>query len=95
MCLSIILAPPSRQLEVTFLDVDLPSLNPVTGECNADYLEVGGTKFCGTFQNRVGKWRLEKDLASSLPHITTRGRQLKGVYLPLKRSHRVFLFMFQ
>ncbi|XP_050733505.1 uncharacterized protein LOC127007040 isoform X2 [Eriocheir sinensis] len=40
-------------LEVTFVDVDLPFLDPVTSQCNADYLEVGGTKFCGTFQNRV------------------------------------------
>lgn len=45
----------TQQLEVTFVDVDLPFLDPVTSECNADYLEVGGTKFCGTFQNRVGK----------------------------------------
>ncbi|XP_063875785.1 cubilin-like isoform X2 [Scylla paramamosain] len=41
------------RLEVNFLSVDLPSQDPVTNECIGDYVNVDGTKFCGTFQNRI------------------------------------------
>lgn len=61
----------TQQLQVTFVDVDLPSLDPVTSECNSDYLEVGGTRFCGTIQNRVGKWCAKEDLLKPLSHVHT------------------------
>ncbi|XP_066975955.1 cubilin-like [Macrobrachium rosenbergii] len=40
-------------LQVTLIDVDLPDLDPLTGQCLGDYLDIGGTKICGTVQGRV------------------------------------------
>lgn len=38
---------------MTLIDVDLPDLDPLTGQCLGDYLDIGGTKICGTVQGRV------------------------------------------
>ncbi|XP_068201168.1 uncharacterized protein [Palaemon carinicauda] len=40
-------------LQVNLIDVNLPDLDPLTGQCLGDYLDIGGTKICGTFQGRL------------------------------------------
>ncbi|KAG7158379.1 Cubilin-like 8 [Homarus americanus] len=40
-------------LQVTFVDLDLPTRDTNTGECTGDYLDVDGTRFCGSFKGSL------------------------------------------
>ncbi|XP_047496480.1 uncharacterized protein LOC125044078 [Penaeus chinensis] len=40
-------------IQVEFTDMQVGAPDAATGECPGDYIDVAGTKFCGTFQNRL------------------------------------------